>query len=68
MRCVPFENFFSSDSKAKSFNAISLVVIRAIVTDLDITGVIISLIAFSRAWATINFILKSGVKYYPKMI
>jgi hypothetical protein len=48
IRCVPLSNFFSSGSRQKSFKASSFVVIKAIVTDLVITGGIISVMALSR--------------------
>ena len=59
---MPRNTFFSSGSKLKSFNANSRVVIRAMVTDLEITGGIISYIAISTAFATIYF------KFRPSFI
>ena len=63
---LPLLILSSSVSHEKSLSPISLVVIIAIVTDLDITGDIISLMAFSRAFETILVKSISSVIYYCK--
>ena len=49
IRLIPLLILFSSYSELKSLRPISLVVIIAMVTDLEIIGDIISFIAFSKA-------------------
>lgn len=49
IKCIPFNICFSLGSCAKSLNTNSLVVIKAIVTLLLITGGMISEIAWSKA-------------------